>query len=337
MLYLILAAARDAVYGVMATHDWQPMIEVEHLSKVYGTSQALHDVTFSVAKGEVLGFLGPNGAGKTTTMRILAGYLPPSGGKATIADIDVMTHSVEARRHIGYLPETVPLYPEMSVRGYLDFMAKIKGLAGRPRKAEVDRVMQMVGVEQRQNQQVGKLSRGFRQRVGLAQAILGSPGVLILDEPTVGLDPRQIIEIRNLIKSFGSEHTVMLSTHILPEVSAICSRVIIVNEGRVVAEDTPENLTKRLRGADNLQLEVRGPRPEVLSQLKQLPRVLDVQAVDGNDGRATYTVACEIGADVREQLAAAIVSRNWGLLELRPLGMSLEEIFLKLTTSEEAS
>jgi ABC-2 type transport system ATP-binding protein len=313
------------------------MIQVEHLSKSYGTRQAISDVSFSVAKGEVLGFLGPNAAGKTTTMRILTGYLPASGGQASVAGFDVMTQSVEARRHIGYLPETVPLYPEMSVRGYLDFMAKIKGLPGETRRSELERVMEMVGVEQRAGQLVGKLSRGYRQRVGLAQAILGGPDVLILDEPTVGLDPRQIIEIRHLIKDLGGEHTVMLSTHILPEVSAICSRVIIISDGRVVAEDTPENLTKRLRGADNIQLEVRGPRQEVLAQLKSVPKVISVQAADGRDGHATFTVACEIGTDVREQLAATVVRKGWGLLELRPLGMSLEEIFLQLTTTEEAA
>jgi ABC-2 type transport system ATP-binding protein len=313
------------------------MIQVEHLSKTYGTRQALYDVSFSVKKGEVLGFLGPNGAGKTTTMRILTGYLPASAGHASVAGFDVMKQSVEARRHIGYLPETVPLYTEMSVRSYLDFMSKIKGLTGKDRKVEVDRTMELVGVEQRSTQLIGKLSKGFRQRVGLAQAILGSPDVLILDEPTIGLDPRQIIEIRNLIKSFGGEHTVMLSTHILPEVSATCSRVIIINDGRVVAEDTPENLTKRLRGADNLQIEVRGPRQQVLAQLKKVPQVLEVQAGEARDGRTTFTVACELGSDVREQLAATIVGQGWGLLELRPVGMSLEEIFLKLTTSEVAA
>jgi ABC-2 type transport system ATP-binding protein len=313
------------------------MIQAEHLSKTYGTHPALHDVSFSVEKGEVLGFLGPNGAGKTTTMRILSGYLPATSGRASIAGFDVMKQSLEARRHIGYLPETVPLYPEMSVSGYLDFMAKIKGLAGKTRKVEVYRVMEMVGVEQRSQQLIGKLSKGFRQRVGLAQAILGGPDVLILDEPTIGLDPRQIIEIRNLIKNLGSEHTVMLSTHILPEVSATCSRVIIINDGRVVAEDTPENLTRRLRGADNLQLEVRGPRREVLASLKRVPRVLNVEATDGRAGRTLFTVACEVGSDVREQLAAAIVGGGWGLLELRPVGMSLEEIFLKLTTTEEVA
>lgn len=314
------------------------MIQVEHLTKTYGTHQALADVTFSVEKGEVLGFLGPNAAGKTTTMRILTGYIPASSGRATVAGYDVTRQSLEVRRRIGYLPETVPLYPELSVRGYLDFMAKVKGVERKHRRAEIDRVMELVAVEDRAGQLVGKLSRGYRQRVGLAQAILGSPDVLILDEPTVGLDPRQIIEIRNLIKSLGGEHTVMLSTHILPEVSATCSRVIIISEGRVVAEDTPENLTRRLRGADSLQLEVRGPRQEVLTRLRSLPRVLAVRTTgDPNDGRSTFTVECEVGTDLREQLAKTVVASGWGLLELRPVGMSLEEIFLQLTTTEEAA
>jgi ABC-2 type transport system ATP-binding protein len=197
--------------------------------------------------------------------------------------------------------------------------------------------MEMVGVEQRSNDLVGKLSRGYRQRVGLAQAILGGPDVLILDEPTVGLDPRQIIEIRNLIKGLGGEHTVMLSTHILPEVSATCSRVIIINDGRVVAEDTPDNLTRRLLGGDNIQLEVRGPRPDVLARLRELPQVLTVEAAaDGHDNVSVYTLACESGADIREQVAASVVGSGWGLLELRVMRLSLEEIFLQVTTTEEA-
>jgi ABC-2 type transport system ATP-binding protein len=314
------------------------MIQVEHLVKDYGPNRALHDVSFSVEKGEVLGFLGPNAAGKTTTMRILSGYLPASAGKASVAGLDVMKQSVEVRRRIGYMPETVPLYPEMSIGSYLDFMAKLKGVPRSGRKAEIERTMELVGVEQRAGQLIGKLSKGFRQRVGLAQAILGDPEVLILDEPTIGLDPRQIIEIRNLIKGFGGKHTVMLSTHILPEVSATCSRVIIISEGRVVAEDTPENLTKRLRGAENLQIEVRGPRSEVLAELRKAPKVLNVEAgVSARDGRTTFALACELGSDVREQLAATIIGKGWGLLELRPVGMSLEEIFLQLTTSEDAA
>jgi ABC-2 type transport system ATP-binding protein len=205
------------------------------------------------------------------------------------------------------------------------------------RRTAVENAMNLVHIDDRADDRIAKLSKGYRQRVGLAQALLHDPPVLILDEPTVGLDPRQITEVRQLIKGFGREHTVILSTHILPEVSMICSRVLIVNDGQVVAEDTPENLTRRLRGADNLQLEVRGPRREVLTSLKKVPRVLNVEATDGRDGRTVFTVACEVGSDVREQLAAAIVGGGWGLLELRPVGMSLEEIFLKLTTTEEAA
>ena len=217
------------------------MIDVQHVTKDYATHRAVADVTFKVDKGEVLGFLGPNGAGKTTTMRIITGYMPPTSGTVTVADFDVFKHSVEARRRIGYLPESVPLYPEMSVRGYLDFMAKLKGVPRKERKAQVEHVMQATRTDDRADQLIGKLSRGYRQRVGLAQALLGTPDVLILDEPTVGLDPRQITEVRQLIKGFGREHTVILSTHILPEVSMICSRVLIVNGGQVVAEETPEN------------------------------------------------------------------------------------------------
>jgi ABC-2 type transport system ATP-binding protein len=313
------------------------MIQVEHLSKNYATRTALKDVTFSVDKGEVLGFLGPNGAGKTTTMRILTGYLPPSGGSASVAGFDVVKQSIQARQRIGYLPETVPLYPEMSVRSYLDFMARVKGVPGSKRKTAIDRVMEQVGVHRRQHDLIGKLSRGYRQRVGLAQALVADPEVLILDEPTVGLDPRQIIEIRNLIKSFGGQHTVMLSTHILPEVESTCSRVLIIHDGQIVAEDTPSNLTRRLRGAENIQVEVRGPRESVLGSLKTLPQVLNVETGASVDGRTVFNVACALGSDVRETLAKTVVGNGWGLLELRPVGMSLEEIFLQLTTREEAA
>ena len=314
------------------------MIDVQHLTKDYGAYRAIDDVTFAVERGEVLGFLGPNGAGKTTTMRILTGYMPASSGTVTIAGHDVFKQSVEARRRVGYLPETVPLYTEMSVRGYLDFMAKIKGIPRAERRAQIDRVMEATRITERANQLIEKLSKGFRQRVGLAQALLGNPDVLILDEPTVGLDPKQIIEVRNLIRGFGGDHTVILSTHILPEVSMTCSRVIIINDGRVVAVDTPDNLTRRLRGSEAIQIEVRGPRAAVIERLKRVPRVLGVTvASDGrNDAVTAYNVACELGADAREQLAAAVVNGGFGLLELRQSGMSLEDIFLKLTTEESS-
>jgi ABC-2 type transport system ATP-binding protein len=312
------------------------VIRVEHLTKNYGPRTAVTDVTFDVAKGEVLGFLGPNGAGKTTTMRILTGYLPPSGGRAEVAGFDVASQSLQARANIGYLPETVPLYSDMSVRSYLDFMGKIKGI--KERRREVERALEKARIAHRANDQIGKLSKGLRQRVGLAQAILGDPPVLILDEPTSGLDPKQIIETRNLIKSLGGEHTVILSTHILPEVAATCSRIVIISNGRVVAEDTPENLDRRLKGAESISVIVRGPREQVTKALKGIPHVINVQA-DGDGhgpkgGLTNYTVQSEVGADIREALASAVVGGGYGLMELRPAHLSLEEIFLQLTTSE---
>jgi ABC-2 type transport system ATP-binding protein len=312
------------------------VIRVEHLTKNYGPRVAVADVTFDVDKGEVLGFLGPNGAGKTTTMRILTGYLPPSGGRAEVAGFDVATQSLQARANIGYLPETVPLYPDMSVRSYLDFMGKIKGT--KDRRRQVDRAMEKARIAHRSGDQIGKLSKGLRQRVGLAQALLGEPPVLILDEPTSGLDPRQIIETRNLIKSLGGEHTVILSTHILPEVAATCSRIVIISNGRVVAEDTPENLDRRLKGAESIAVTVRGPRDQVRRALTGVPRVLSVETDVGDarpaNGLASFTVQSEVGADIREALAKAIVTGGFGLMELRPAHLSLEEIFLQLTTTD---
>ena len=312
------------------------MIDVQQLTKNYATHRAITDVTFKVESSEVLGFLGPNGAGKTTTMRIITGYIPPTSGTVTVAGYDVFKHSIEARRRIGYLPESVPLYTEMSVAGYLDFMAKIKGIGRRERRQQIERVMAETRIEDRARQLISKLSKGYRQRVGLAQSLLGTPDVLILDEPTVGLDPRQITEVRQLIKGFGREHTVILSTHILPEVSMICSRVLIVDGGRVVAEDTPENLTRQMRGTDTVQVEVRGPRAKVIDCLRAVSRVLAVNlAGEGHaEGVASYNVATDPGADVREDLSRAIVNGGFGLLELRTAGVSLEDVFLKLITEE---
>lgn len=314
------------------------MIVVDKLSKYYGPHPAILDVSFTVQQGEILGFLGPNGAGKTTTMRILTGYLPPTSGAASVAGCDVVKQSLAVRRKIGYMPETVPLYPEMSVRSYLDYMAKVKGVPRNLRRARVKDVMERARVAHRADDVIGRLSKGYRQRVGLAQALVGDPEVLILDEPTVGLDPKQIIDTRSLIKGLGGSHTIILSTHILPEVSATCSRVLIIADGRIVAEDTPENLDRRIRSSENVTLEVRGPREPVLSRLRQVPRVISVEAGETRDGsdRTAYTLACELGSDVREALSHAVVTSGWGLLELRPAGLSLEEIFLRLTTSDEA-
>jgi len=312
------------------------MIEVDNLTKRYGRATAVNGVTFRVEKGEILGFLGPNGAGKTTTMRILTCYLPPTEGTARVGGYDVFSQPMEVRRRVGYLPETPPLYPDMGVREYLDFCAKIKGVPARERRGKVDDAVERCRVGDVRKTLIGKLSKGYRQRVGLAQAILHNPEVLILDEPTAGLDPKQIIETRELIRGFGGDHTVILSTHILPEVSMTCGRVVIINEGRVVAEDTPDNLTHRLKGAGTLRLEVRGDETAVLQAVRGVPGVLAAQTRGGHDGVLVIDVEAESGRDVRSDVAAAVVTSGHGLLGLQQMGMSLEEIFLHLTTTDTA-
>jgi len=304
------------------------MIDVEGLSKSYGPRMAVDDISFHVEKGEIVGFLGPNGAGKTTTMRMLSGYLPPTEGRASIAGFDTFLQSLEARRRIGYLPETVPLYPEMAVADYLDFMAALRKVPNR--RTAVQRAMEATHVEDRARMNIGKLSKGYRQRVGLAQALVHDPDVLILDEPTIGLDPRQIIEVRELIKGLAGQHTILISTHILPEVEQVCSRVLIIHRGKLVAEDTPKNLGARLRGAERIGLQVTGDGAKLQKALAAVPGVQSVQVV--NDGR--YEVAVTPGQDLRAQLAETVVKGGWRLLELAPVGMSLEEIFLQLTQEE---
>lgn len=312
------------------------MIEVQHLTKRYGRVTAVDDVSFRVERGEILGFLGPNGAGKTTTMRILTGYMPATDGRATVAGYDVFDAPIEAKRRTGYLPETPPLYPDMTVREYLGFVAKIKGLPASQRRSRVDAVMQRTRVADVADRHCGKLSKGYRQRVGLAQAIIHNPEVLILDEPTAGLDPKQIIETRELIRSLAGDHTVILSTHILPEVAQTCHRVVIINKGRVVAVDTPANLTARLRGTETMYVQVDGGGPETARALEMLPGVTRVTLADQHNGTAGYEIESAKGEDVRRELARTIVTRGWGLLELRPVRMSLEEIFLHLTTEDAA-
>lgn len=302
------------------------MIEAEGLTKYYGDVMAIEDVSFRIEKGEIVGFLGPNGAGKTTTMRILTGYMPPTDGRAVVAGYDVFHESLAARRHIGYLPETVPLYPEMTVAGYLNFMARLRGVEDR--RERVQRVMEQMDLLDRADDRIGKLSKGYRQRVGLAQALVHNPEVIILDEPTIGLDPKQVVEVRNLIRRLGAERTVILSTHILPEVSQLCERVLIINKGRIVAEDTPEQLTARLEGAERVRVSV-GPEADgVVEVLSAIDGVEGVEVV----GDGTYEVTCALGTELRPILAQRIVERGWPLLELRPVAMSLEEIFLELTT-----
>jgi ABC-2 type transport system ATP-binding protein len=313
------------------------VIEVQHLTKRYGPTTAVDDVNFRVEKGEVLGFLGPNGAGKTTTMRVLTGYMPPTEGRAIVAGYDIFDQPIEAKRRTGYLPETPPLYPEMTVREYLSFVAKIKGVPRANRKARVDTVMERTRILDMAQRECGKLSKGYRQRVGLAQSLMHNPEVLILDEPTAGLDPKQIIETRQLIKELGGDHTIILSTHILPEVSQTCQRVVIINKGRVVAIDTPDNLTSRLRGSETLFVQVDAPEgDDVKRTLEIVPGVTRVALTETRGTATAYEVNSETGRDVRRQLAAVIVTNGWGLLELRPLRMSLEEIFLHLTTEETA-
>jgi ABC-2 type transport system ATP-binding protein len=313
------------------------VIEVERLTKVYGRIPAVSDVSFSVGKGEILGFLGPNGAGKTTTMRILTGYMPATSGRATVAGYDIFKQSLEARRHIGYLPETVPLYPEMSPRNYLHFMGKIRGLDSRTRRARIDDVADKCKITDVLDRLIGKLSKGYRQRVGLAQALLGDPDVLILDEPTVGLDPRQIVETRQVIKNLAGAHTVILSTHILPEVSMTCERVIVINRGRIAADDTPANLQRRMHGSGEIEVEVRGPAEAVQAALRGIPNVLSVEERRDGAESNVFSVACQEGTDVREMIATTIVERGWGLRELRPRSVSLEEIFVQLVTAEPST
>ena len=311
------------------------MIEVQHVTKRYGPVAAVDDVSFRVAAGQILGFLGPNGAGKTTTMRVLTGYLPPTEGTATIAGFDVLEEPIEVKRRTGYLPESPPLYPDMTVREYLTFIARINRLPAAERGSRIDRVMERTSVGDVADRHCSKLSKGYRQRVGLAQAILHNPDVLILDEPTAGLDPKQIIETRELIKELAGDHTIILSTHILPEVAQTCERVVIINKGRVVAEDTPDNLTGRLHGAVTIQLQVDTLGADPTGTLQAVPGVASVSVGEpGSDGR-TVEVQSAQDVDVRRDIANAVVSNGWGLLEMRRARLSLEEIFLQLTTAED--
>ena len=313
------------------------MIEVQNLSKSYGTVTAVDRISFTVQKGEILGFLGPNGAGKTTTMRVLTGYLPASSGTARVAGFDVFDQSLEVRRRIGYLPENPPLYTDMTVEGYLDFVARIKDVPPERRRARVERAMEMTNIPDKRGDLIKHLSRGYKQRVGLAQALVHDPEVIILDEPTVGLDPKQIIEVRHLIKSLAGSHTIILSTHILPEVSMTCDRVVIINKGRIAAVDTVANLQAQLRGTNRIHMEVRGEGKKVRQALQGIAGVWQVSVdspATGGDGRLSLTVETEPGRDLRSLLAATVVGAGWELFELRSASVSLEEIFLQLTTEE---
>jgi ABC-2 type transport system ATP-binding protein len=311
------------------------MITVENLTKRYATKTAIENVSFKVEKGEILGFLGPNGAGKTTTMRIVTGFMPASDGTVRVDGFDVFENPIDVRRRIGYLPENPPLYLEMTVAGYLRFVAKIKGVPKEKIESEIRRVMERASIADVQARIIAKLSKGYKQRVGLAQALLNDPPVLILDEPTIGLDPKQIHEVRELIKDLSGNHTVVLSTHILPEVEQTCQRVVIIDKGKIVAVDTPQNLRFQLQNKERISLEVKGPLSEITSKLKAVPGVIGVQKTEDTDGRHRFQVEGELRKDIRSDLARTIVQNGWGLYELQSETMSLEDIFLELTTAEE--
>ena len=310
------------------------MIKVEHLAKRYADVYAVNDISFEVHQGEIVGLLGPNGAGKTTTMRILTCYMPATSGSANVAGYDVFRESINVRKQIGYLPENVPLYPEMRVREYLLFRAKLKKLPSRERKSKIDECIEKCSITEVQNQIIGTLSKGYRQRVGLADTLVHDPKILILDEPTIGLDPNQIRQVRQLIKELGAKHTILLSTHILPEVEMLCERVIIINKGKIVAMDTPTNLAIQLRAGNNLILEVRGNGEKIKNALTNIKSVKKVVWQDKGE-ISNFTVEAEKGADVREDVFSNIVKNNGIIREMKQASITLEEIFHQITMREQ--
>ncbi len=321
------------------------MIEVEHLSKTYGSARAVQDVSFRVGKGEILGFLGPNGAGKTTTMRILTCYMAPTAGTARIAGHDILDESLEVRRNIGYLPENVPLYPEMTVRDYLNYVAALRGVPKNKRAERLEAALDAGKLEDRVDDLIFKLSKGYRQRVGIAQAVIHDPLVLILDEPSAGLDPRQRVETRQFIKSLSKDHTIILSTHILPDVQETCSRVVIIHRGRIVAEDTPEHLSASRGQGDRITLVVHRPSGDAAHKLQRIKGVANARREDATRSRSdgakagdehAFVLDLQAGSDAREEVARLCVNEGWGLLELRRQRRSLEDVFLELTRTDEA-
>ncbi len=319
------------------------MITIEHMSKSYGPYPAVIDISFEVLKGEIVGFLGPNGAGKTTTMRVVTGFTPPTEGEVTVGGYDVVSHSLDVRRHIGYLPETVPLYLDMTVHDYLTYMGEIRGMNSSWVKERLPKVIDMVKLGEYRNTLVGRLSKGYRQRTGIAQAILHEPDVLVMDEPTIGIDPIQVVETRELISNLGEEHTMLLSSHILPEVSAICKRVLVINDGRIVADDKPDDLSEKLQHAERIEISVRGTEaPAFINAMRDISVVVDARS----DQRASmlqraeredfspFIVDARPNVQASELIAKTIIENGWGLSNLTPLPMTLEEIFLELTTEE---
>jgi len=312
------------------------LIQVENLTKIYGQHVAVDSINFKVEPGEILGFLGPNGAGKSTTMNILTGYISATGGRALINGIDILEEPEEAKRMIGYLPEFPPLYGDMTVTEYLDFVSDIKNIKGADKKKSMEKIMDLVKISDVRGRLIKNLSKGYKQRVGLAQALIGNPRVLILDEPTVGLDPKQIIEIRNLIKQLGKDHTIILSSHILPEVSAVCERVIIINKGKIVASDTPENLSKGLGNSSKLNLRIAGQEKQVLKAIQELPGVKYAEAQGVREpGTIDVIVEADPSVDIRKPLFNAMSRASYPILMMKSMDMTLEDIFLQVTTQEK--
>jgi ABC-2 type transport system ATP-binding protein len=314
------------------------MIEVENVTKRFGPILAVDHISFSIDRGEVVGFLGPNGAGKSTTMRILAGFFPPTSGHARVGHCDVVTQALQVKQLIGYFPERVSVYPELPVRSFLDFVAEAKDVPRAARKQEIGRVIEACGLEAVSNRVIGHLSKGYRQRVGIAQALMHKPQVLILDEPTIGLDPEQVVEIRKLIRDLGTERTVILSTHILSEVSSVCDRVIIIDKGRILASQSLAELRAQLQRTRQVRVEVEGPESQVQGELKRTPGVETVRRVgtDGNGASLSFVLEYQ-GEDIRKQVSAAIMKNGWGLLEMRSLEPTLEDLYLQLIRETELS
>jgi len=309
------------------------VIKVENLTKKYAGVTAINNITFEVDKGEIVGFLGPNGAGKSTTMRILSSFMPATSGRASIAGYDVFANSLEARTHLGYMPENVPLYTDMRVTEYLVYRAELKGVTGRRMKERVGDVKELCGLKEVENRIIGTLSKGYRQRVGLADALVHEPDLLILDEPTIGLDPNQIRQVRELIKNLGRHHTILLSTHILPEVEATCSRVIIINRGRIEASDTPDNLRRQLRGAGGIRLEANTGKDDGPAELRKIAGVKDVTLQEDGEWKR-FLVRAEANADLREEVFRLAADRNWRVRELSQRGATLEDVFVEITHTD---
>ena len=312
------------------------MIELKNITKYYGNFPAVTDISFKIERGEIVGLLGPNGAGKSTTMKMITGYIPPTSGELTIDNYDIVQESIEARKKIGYLPETVPLYTDMTVYSYIEFMGKLRGINSKNIKSKVDNVIDICKLGDYRYSLISKLSKGYRQRVGISQAIIHEPEVLILDEPTIGIDPNQVVETRQLIKNLSGEHTLVLSSHILPEVSSICERVLIINEGEIAASDTIENLSSIVSGTSKIEIDIIGSPQAVKNEIEKIDGVtsIDLWVKKSSNEYTTFSIESDISKDIRSEISKTIISNDWDLLRLESMGMSLEDIFLRITTTE---